>query len=103
MEMEVGRQIFVPYVDRRYSEYQYESGSRRIVLIQKRKSGAAHRPHRFNYKTIILFPDYDAFGDVEGLSEGEGDAAFSREALMALNSTMEVYLLSSEYVIFSSD
>ena len=46
---------------------------------------------------------YDAFGDAEGLADGEGDAAFSREALMALNSTMEVYLLSSEYVIFSSD
>ena len=41
MEMEAGRQIFVPYVDRRYSVDQYEPGSRRIVLMQKRKSGAA--------------------------------------------------------------
>lgn len=53
-------------------------------------------------KDVAVF-FYDAFGDAEGLAEGEGDAAFSREALMALNSTMEVYLLSSEYVIFSSD
>ena len=77
-------------------------GQKAVIIVEKKKR-CGHRPHRFNYEAIILFPDYDAFSDAEGLSEGEGDAALSREALMALNSTMEVYLLSSEYVIFSSD
>ena len=35
-------------------------------------------------------------GEADGLPDGEGEAAFSKEALMAFNKTMEVYLLSSE-------
>lgn len=35
-------------------------------------------------------------GEADGLAEGEGAAAFASEVLIAFNSTMDVYLFSSE-------